>query len=354
MGSPMTKAVLNGAISDIQFGPKISVVIPVHNGAKFLAQTLLSVFQQTCTDFEVLVIDDASTDCLTDVLDPIDDPRLRVFHFPKNIGVSAARNFGISQAKGEYIAFCDADDICLSQRLERQVQHLDNHPMLGFCGAAFICFEQREDIELVKNPIEFGQIRRSLMRGNCFGLSTIMARANILREYSFNPDLGVAEDYDLWTRLVARGIRAENLPDVLLRYRLHPGQASRSKGEKLDVVSRAIRARYCAAILGGEEWESKLSLGRGSVELLKQAQSSVSKFVQKNPDFSTHDFRFLFAWIFQELAVHTMAAYRNWRRMQLDLKLQLDSTYRLNTFLLCCAPWQWGARQKMHLAKLKR
>jgi glycosyltransferase involved in cell wall biosynthesis len=354
MGSPMTETVLDRSISGIQFGPKISVVIPVHNGAEFLAQTLQSIFQQTCTDFEVLVIDDASTDCLTDVLAQIGDARLRVFHLPKNVGVSAARNFGISKAKGEYIAFCDADDICLSQRLERQVQHLDKNPMLGFCGTAFLCFDQQEDKEIVKNPIEFSHIQKSLMRGNCFGLSTIMARANILREYSFNPDLGVAEDYDLWTRLVARGIRAENLPDVLLKYRLHPGQASRSKGEKLDIVSRVIRARYCAAILGGEEWELKLNLGRGSPELLKQAQSSVSEFVQKNPDFSIQDFRFFFAWIFQELAVHTMAAHRDWRRMQLDLKLKLDSTYQLNTFLLCFAPWRWGARQKMHLAKLKR
>ncbi len=333
--------------------PKVSVVIPVHNGARFLAETLHSLYQQTFDRFEVIVVDDASTDNLKDVLASCGDPRLRVVHLLKNVGVSAARNAGIEQAVGQYIAFCDGDDICMPSRLEAQLARFERSETLGLCGSAFVCFDE-QDRETVQNPREHNQIRKALMAGNCFGLSTVMVRASLLRQNSFNPDLGVAEDFDLWTRLVSAGVVAENLPDVLVRYRLHPQQASRSKGEKLDLVSRRIRAQYGARLLGGEAWVKRLDAELGSLKLLQEAASAVLDFVQNHPDFSPRDFRFLLAWIFQELHEHSWGAWWRWCRVRKELNLRLNATYRINIWLLTAMPSSWGRQRRLHLAKLKR
>jgi glycosyltransferase involved in cell wall biosynthesis len=169
----------------------ISVVVPIHNGAQWLGQTLDSLFAQTYPHFEIVLVDDASTDNLREVLDSVQDARLHVVHLKKNVGVSAARNQGIEMAKGDFIAFCDADDLCQPQRLEHQLKFLEQHPDIGLCGSAFTCFDT-QDRETVMNPASDDEIRKALMLGNCFGLSTIMARAGIFKSIRFDETLHVA------------------------------------------------------------------------------------------------------------------------------------------------------------------
>jgi glycosyltransferase involved in cell wall biosynthesis len=123
----------------------ISVVIPVHNGAAWLSQTLDSIFSQTYQIFEIILVNDASTDDLLGVLAPYSDLRLRVEHLSTNVGVSAARNHGIGLAQGKFIAFCDADDLCQPERLERQLVFLESNPEISMCGSAFTCFREAGD-----------------------------------------------------------------------------------------------------------------------------------------------------------------------------------------------------------------
>lgn len=333
--------------------PAISVVIPVHNGTRWLGETLRALYAQTDPDFEIILVDDASTDSLRQILQDFRDSRLQVIHLERNVGVSAARNLGIDRARGRYIAFCDADDLCQPVRLERQRAFLDGHPELGFCGSAFTCFDA-QDRETVYNVEADVEIRRSLMHGNCFGLSTVMARAAVLKGCRFDPALSVAEDYDLWTRLIASGARAANLPDSLVRYRLHPQQASRHKGDRLDQVSRRVRALYCARLLGDSLWVERLRTGKVMPDDLILAADKVAAHVTQQPTLAARDFRFLLAWLFQQQADHGLMAWWRWVQIQRRLRLRLDRNYRLNTVLLALLPAVIGRRYFETLIKLKR
>lgn len=334
--------------------PKISVVIPVHNGARWLGETLQSLYAQSEPDFEIVVVDDASTDHLHDVLNQNADSRLRVVHLNPNLGVSAARNRGIDMARGRYIAFCDADDLCRQQRLALQLDFLEHHPEIVFCGSAFTCFDT-QDRETVTHPQQDSAIRKALMLGNCFGLSTVMARAEHLKWCKFDPTLSAAEDYDLWTRLVANGASAANLPNSLVSYRLHPQQASRCKSAQLDQTTRRVRALYCARQLGDSAWVEKLYARRDGVivEDLSWAAGLVTRHVAHQPDLTARDFRFLLAWLYQQQPQHGVTSWWQWTRLQAALGLNLDCNYRLNTALLALLPNSLGQRHFDTLIKLK-
>ena len=329
--------------------PKVSVVIPVHNGARWLGETLLSLYGQTERRFEILLVDDASTDDLPQVLTAFPDPRLQVIHLEQNVGVSAARNAAIECARGSFIAFCDADDLCHPQRFERQLTYLQQHPDVSLCGSAFTCFDT-EDRETVRNPASSAEVRRALMHGNCFGLSTTMGRAEIFNRLRFDPSLSVAEDYDLWTRMVQDGLSLANLPDSLIRYRWHPQQASRAKGARLDHATRRIRGRYSAALLGDLDLQKRLD--REAVTLVDLQRAA--QLISMQSDVAPREYRFLLAWIYQLLPSHGLRAWWQWIRMQKMLGLQLDRTYRLNTAVLAMLPTLLTTRHFNTLIKLKR
>ncbi|MFN4003719.1 MAG: glycosyltransferase family 2 protein [Hylemonella sp.] len=333
--------------------PQISVVVPVHNGARWLGETLDALYAQSFSDFEVLLVDDASTDELSDVLDQHADVRLRVVHLDKNVGVSAARNHGIELARGSYIAFCDADDLPCPQRLELQWRFLEKNPKIGMCGSAFTCFDT-QDRETVSPPETDAQIRKALMAGNCFGLSTVMIRASILKEHRFDSSMQLAEDYELWTRLVTSGVRVVNLSESLVRYRLHPQQASRNKGAQLDQVSRQVRALYCARLIGDEGWVKKLRNEPVGLSDLISAGCRVIDFIARHPDFAARDFRFMLAWLYQRLPDHGVRSWWRWVRMQNHLRLHLDLNYKFNTALLALLPVELRHKYFDVLIKLKR
>lgn len=329
--------------------PLVSVVVPIHNGAQWLGQTLNSLFAQTYSHFEVVLVDDASTDNLRKVLASFHDARLRVVHLQKNEGVSAARNHGIEMAKGDFVAFCDADDLCQPQRFQRQVEFLEEHQDIGLCGSAFSCFDTH-DRETVINPASDEEIRKALMQGNCFGLSTIMVRAGALKATRFDETLNVAEDYDLWTRLAASGVHLANLPDSLIRYRLHWQQASRHKSAKLDQVARKIRSLYCAGLLGDHQLLARLRSGSVGIEDMDATAQRIAGHAGHEP----RAFRFMLAWMYQQLPKHGVLPWWRWSRIQRRLHLQLDNNYRLNTALLAFLPSSLAKKYFDTLIKLKR
>lgn len=327
----------------------LSVIVPVHNGSQWLGETLNSLLAQTYPNFEIVLVDDASTDNLADVLAGFCDARLHTVHLKKNVGVSAARNLGVEMAKGRYIAFCDADDLCQPQRFELQLAFLEQHPETGVCGSSFTCFDT-QDRETVMHPASDEEIRKALMQGNCFGLSTIMARSNILKSNRFDETLNVAEDYELWTRLAASGVRLANLPESLIRYRLHSQQASQHKSTKLDQVARKIRSIYCAGFLGDPLLLSRLHTASIGLDDLETAAQKIILHTAHEP----RSFRYMLAWMYQQLPQHGIFQWRRWSKLQKQLQLQLDSNYRLNTALLAILPENLGRKYFDTLIKLKR
>ncbi|MCC7201184.1 MAG: glycosyltransferase [Nitrospirae bacterium] len=222
--------------------PKVSVIIPAYNRAGYIIQTLQSVFAQTFTDYEVIVIDDGSTDDTEDALKPYSG---RITYIRKaNGGQGSARNVGIRMAKGEYIAFLDSDDLWLPEKLKTQVTFMDNHPEYGltFSGCEFID-DAGKVIGEWSSPLDFS-FDSILLRGNYIMIPTVMVRRDVFDQAGlFNEarELISVEDYDMWLR-IGLTYKIGYVDPVMARYRFHSGNISLSKkkmhGKSVSVLEK--------------------------------------------------------------------------------------------------------------------
>ena len=200
--------------------PKVTIAIPVYNDANFLREALDSILAQTFTDFELLVVDDGSTDATRDVLTSYSDRRLRIICHKTNQGRPFARNTALDAASGEYLAWMDGDDISHPQRIEKQVAFLEAHPEIDICGCALQCFHEGKNT--VRYPRTSEQIRTGIIwdptipnAASCMRLSSI--RKTQLR---YREDQSRVEDYAFWIdALLGANLRAVNIPDVLFHWR---------------------------------------------------------------------------------------------------------------------------------------
>jgi glycosyltransferase involved in cell wall biosynthesis len=205
--------------------PKVSVIIPTYNREKYIVDTINSVLNQTFSDYEIIVVDDGSTDGTERVIREQFPDKISYLSKP-NGGPASARNMGMRIATGEYIAFLDSDDLWLPEKLEIQIRYMDSNPKCGLIGSWALTFRgtdssKIEDVALAC-PETVPTLQRLLLV-NCILLSTVMARASCIEKAGgFDNSLFVLEDYDLWIRL-AMHYELANLPRVLARYRLHAG-----------------------------------------------------------------------------------------------------------------------------------
>lgn len=214
--------------------PLISVVLPVYNCQDYVLAAINSILEQTFSDFELLVIDDASTDQTPHLIRTLRDPRLQLIEKPQNSGYTDSLNYGISIAKGAYIARMDADDISLSNRFAKQIEFLETHPKAILCGSAYRILGTQQQIFV---PEEHQDIKSALLRASCFAHPSVMMRKSALGPFPvYNKAFEPAEDYDLWTRLVVAG-ELHNLPEVLLEYRVHEQQVSQTRAKKQQAGS---------------------------------------------------------------------------------------------------------------------
>jgi glycosyltransferase involved in cell wall biosynthesis len=228
-----------------QYGlnPKVSVILPVYNGAGTVDAAIRSILGQTFEDLELLVVNDGSTDNTRMVVDAFKDPRIRTFHLLKNVGRSEARNLGFAKAQSPYIAMIDADDLAYPDRIERQFKFMEQHTYIGLCGAwAQVEDEKGYRIEW-RQPLTNERIRRSIVRSNTFIHCTVLVRKSVLEKLGgFDKQFEPAEDYDLYLRITSQYTVA-NLPCVLASYRAHSSISYRLKEQwaKLPVRWNAIR-----------------------------------------------------------------------------------------------------------------
>lgn len=223
--------------------PKVSVLMPVYNGEQFVAEAVNSILSQTFSDFELIIINDGSSDDSFKVIKSFNDPRIVYIHNSENTGLANVRNKALGIARGEYIAWLDCDDISLPTRLEKQVRLLDQNPRLGLCGTWV------ETIGLSSNdvwqyPSKSEMLRSRMLFDDPFATSSIMMRAACLRELEtcFNLSYPPAEDYELWER-ISKYWEIANIPEVLTFYRIHPAQTSTLKLEKQQAAIWAIQNR---------------------------------------------------------------------------------------------------------------
>jgi len=234
--------------------PAVSVVIPAYNGAALIAATLDSVAAQSFADFEVLVVDDRSTDDTRAIVAAYPDPRVRLIEMAANGGPVVARNRAVAAARGRYIAGLDQDDLCHPDRFARQVAHLDANPGTvlvatdanGLAGEAIVPlgYPRRTTPALIawlcwiENPIVW---------------STVMIRAAAAARLPVftRPDILYAEDFDLYHRIGRLGAIAR-IDAPLLLYRQHPGGASQRFTERMRTSAARVLADRHATLLGDD------------------------------------------------------------------------------------------------------
>jgi glycosyltransferase involved in cell wall biosynthesis len=197
----------------------VSVIVRVFNAERYLREAVQSVLAQSFADFELLAIDDGSTDSSVAILEAFGDPRIRVVSQP-NGGKIAAAERGLNEARGRYVAILDADDRCAPERLAQQVAYLDAHAETVMIGSALGIIDERgARIGVRRYPQGDAALRRAVTIYNPFGHSSLMYRRDVaLAAGGYDPRY-VIEDWDLSLRLMRRG-EVANLPGVLAEYRV--------------------------------------------------------------------------------------------------------------------------------------
>lgn len=206
--------------------PRVTVLMPVRNGARYIEAAVMSILGQTYTDFELLVVDDGSTDETPALLARIASRDSRVRAVSRSpAGIVAALNFGLGAADGDYVARMDADDIAFPRRLEWQVRALDARPRLIACGGNYLVFGAERALGI--SALSDAACKARLLLFPCFLHSSTMLRRSALKRTGivYRSEFPHCEDYRLWSELAQHGEFA-NLPRPLMRYRSHPGQVS--------------------------------------------------------------------------------------------------------------------------------
>ncbi len=246
----------------------------VYNGERYLAEALDSVLAQTLTDFELVVVDDASTDGTAKILAAYRerDARIAVLTNGENRQLAASLNRGLAACRAPLVARADADDVNLASRLERQVAFLDDHPGVGVVG----CWYDKMDSEgrslsTGTFPTDHETIRARQLFYSSFLHPSVMFRAGVVRSVGgYDERYWTAQDSDLWTRLRDK-TRFANIPEPLVRYRVHDESIGKTRGSKGQSLSVTVPRRPMEALLGrpvsGEELDATVTLYRGSREM---------------------------------------------------------------------------------------
>jgi glycosyltransferase involved in cell wall biosynthesis len=243
--------------------PLVSVLMPVYNSENYVEEAIKSILTQSYSNFEFIIIDDASTDNSVQIIRSLRDERIKLITKPQNTGYTVSLNMGLAICKGKYIARMDSDDISLPLRLEKQVALMESSPEIGICGTWV------ETIGTITGRIKryatiHAEIKTRMLINSHFVHPAVMIRKSVLDQYNLQYDSSFepAEDYALWVRIGSYASFA-NIPEVLLKYRIHEKQVSRAFSEKQMEKCNSIR-RLQITRLGieptADEWQLHLDL----------------------------------------------------------------------------------------------
>ena len=215
----------------------ISIIVPVYNVEKFIEETIASVLSQTCADFELLLVNDCSTDRSAELIKACTDPRVRLIEQPENKGAYAARNRGLKEAKGRYIAFLDADDLWEPCKLEHELAFMEREGAgFVFTGYEFATENAEPTGAIVRVPHTLSY-RQALLNTTIFTSTVLIDREKIPDKLIEMPDIR-SEDTATWWRILKAGNTAYGLDENLVRYRRSQGSLS---SNKLVAVKRIWR-----------------------------------------------------------------------------------------------------------------
>ena len=248
--------------------PLVSIIMPAFNSSRFIAKSIDSVHNQTYQDWELLVVDDASTDDTPSIVRHFQsrDARIKLIRLEENSGAAKARNTALEEAKGRYFAFLDSDDLWTSEKLEIQLSFMKKHES-AFTYGYYARIDEEGTLtgKIVQAPTNMGYHR--LLTGNDIGCLTVMIDTNVVGSIEF-PPVRVHQDWAMWLALLRNGIKATCIPQVLGSYRLSTGSISRSKMKTLKakwiIYRRVERLSFIASSVC-----LLIRLGRGVLKELR-------------------------------------------------------------------------------------
>lgn len=233
--------------------PKVTVMMTVYNGEKYIGDTIESILNQTYSDFEYLIVNNGSTDKTVDIINSYNDSRIRLLHNKSMLNLAESRNVCFKEARGEYLAWIDADDISLPERFEKQVEVMEKYPEVGLCSTNLECIDEEGTVlgdvgwyQKSTVPLEW-----KLIWENQIAQPTVMLRKSILEQYKFQYRTAFppAEDYDLWCRM-ALVTRIYRIYDILLHYRIHNNSTGTKNSGKSYRMSLEASTEYTFEIFG--------------------------------------------------------------------------------------------------------
>ncbi len=319
--------------------PFVSVIIPACNAEAVLAEALGSVRHQSFPNYEVLIVDDGSTDRTGEVAQRFAgaDPRFRLFQ-QANGGCPAARNTALRQARGEWIAFLDADDVWLPTKLERQFQLLEDDPKANFLFANYYVWNGRVDLiprYSRRSKFPEGEVLHRLRDWNVFGTSTVVVQRQTLERVGhFDPELQNGQDWDLWLRIAEAGLRARGVWEPQARYRIWPGNITANKVRTTNYAVRLFEKALARPQPPGRlrHYQRSLRMARAFAELAR-AQSLLEHRPAEVPP------AVLRAWKFYPPHIKWL-----WRYLGLVWPSALGGSWMAKTMRRKLKAWRMGKR----------
>ena len=257
-------------MSELKTGrPVVSVIMPIYNRAGLVGQALDSLCAQSYKSFEVIIVDDGSTDGTRGVLKRYEDKLDLILKRAGHTGnIAAVRNIGLSVAKGEYVAILDSDDVCNKIRLERQVGYFEENPDVDILASQVELFgegdpEQASRLDWLYNkPIDVTEmIKRFMNDGCCLCHSSVMAKRRALEILNgYNEDFFVCEDYYMWTDAIAKGMRIDIMPEKLVKRRLHKDSVTSEYEGRPEAIINVVRIKLTFLIPTARLHEKKIAV----------------------------------------------------------------------------------------------
>lgn len=238
--------------------PIITVLMSVYNGERYLKEAIDSILTQTFTDFEFIIIDDASTDKTPEILNSYHDNRIKIIRNDKNIGLTKSLNKGLEFSNGLYIARMDADDVSLPDRFMKEVAFLNTYPEIAVVGTASYIIDQEGNVIRILIPSKSPRYCDFLKKNQIIH-GSIMLRRSILKKYSGYDELfRYCQDYALWLQM-AKMEKISNIQEILYKLRIHGDSISRK------ICIESVLYQLLAIKI------SKSSLPKGAIEEIKSS-----------------------------------------------------------------------------------
>ena len=257
--------------------PLVSVLMPAFNVEKYIESAIESILNQSYLNFELIILDDGSIDQTRKLIDRYLDPRIKKIYHNQNMGLVLTRNQLVSRASGRYIAFLDADDIAMPERLQVQVNFLEADSA-DLCGTDHLTLNDISGkVKVSKQRYSDPDIRAMMTVCSPLCNPSVMGKAEIFKHFPYKADVDYAEDYCLWGQLALAGYRFANIDQNLLTYRLHQSQTSQLKNKISQKIFNSCRNDYLIGLGISDELVPRPMMWRKRLKIAPQFLFALNK-----------------------------------------------------------------------------